>query len=425
MSLENVKSCITHGESVFLKDKFPEIYKQIHPTLNSHINIETLSYGEKKVLWWKCSKSSCDHHVWSAKINTRTSGKGCPYCVNQKTCPCDSFASKYPKILEEFDYRLNENIDPFTISPGSNKLLWWRCSKSKCDHHVWQTSVKFRVKGSGCLFCAKNKVCPCNSLLNKYPNLIDELDTSLNVGIDIATLPTQSDRLLWWTCRKSKCQHPHSWQSSIKNRTKGSGCPFCSGQKICKCTSFGSNYPELLKEFDYEANMHIDPYSLSCGSIQKVSWKCSKCQHKWCVPIRNRTRNETGCPKCRQSHLEKKCETILKNHGIVYDTQKKFEGCKYINHLLFDFYISDHNIAIELDGVQHFEGLRFDGDSKANFECIKMRDEIKNTYCKQNNINLLRISYSEINNMETHIAEFIDAVRKTTNAIQKFVGKEY
>ena len=48
--------------------------------------------------------------------------------------------------------------------------------------------------------------------------------------------------------------------------------------------------------------------------------------------------------------------------------------------------------GIEFDGEQHFTE-RWHGEKK--LKDTQQRDEIKNNYCKNNNINLLRIRFDE------------------------------
>ena len=41
-----------------------------------------------------------------------------------------------------------------------------------------------------------------------------------------------------WLCPHSTCQHPHVWEAIVRSRARlGSGCPFCTGQKVCPCNS--------------------------------------------------------------------------------------------------------------------------------------------------------------------------------------------
>ena len=80
-------------------------------------------------------------------------------------------------------------------------------------------------------------------------------------------------------------------------------------------------------------------------------------------------------------------------------TGQKFDGCVYKRSLFFDFYIPLLNLCIELDGGQHDFAVDFFGGEEALLE-IKKRDAIKTKYCEDNNINLIRISYIEFNNIE-------------------------
>ena len=65
-----------------------------------------------------------------------------------------------------------------------------------------------------------------------------------------------------------------------------------------------------------------------------------------------------------------------------------------MNKKYFDFYLTKHNICVEYDGIQHFESVEYFGGEQV-FNETKIRDEIKNEYCKNNNIHLIRISYKD------------------------------
>ncbi|MCK9446882.1 hypothetical protein M0Q50_08545 [bacterium] len=55
--------------------------------------------------------------------------------------------------------------------------------------------------------------------------------------------------------------------------------------------------------------------------------------------------------------------------------------------------MNDYNICIEFDGKQHFEKHYKWGEK--SFERILKTDKIKNEYCKNNNIHLIRIKYNQ------------------------------
>jgi len=88
----------------------------------------------------------------------------------------------------------------------------------------------------------------------------------------------------------------------------------------------------------------------------------------------------------------------LKEKNISYVTQKTFKDCKNRGFLKFDFYLPELNKCIEFDGIQHFKSFNFFGGEDKLKETQK-RDDIKNQFCINNNINLIRIPYNEFKNI--------------------------
>jgi very-short-patch-repair endonuclease len=100
---------------------------------------------------------------------------------------------------------------------------------------------------------------------------------------------------------------------------------------------------------------------------------------------------------------------IFSEHKI--ERQKTFEGLVYKNNLYFDFYIKELNVVIEADGQQHKKDIKF---FKANYEDIKNRDIIKNDFCINNNIRIIRIPYKQKINNE-YIIKFTHPVVPCSN----------
>jgi hypothetical protein len=101
---------------------------------------------------------------------------------------------------------------------------------------------------------------------------------------------------------------------------------------------------------------------------------------------------------------EKSVMKFLENNNIKYIREYKFQDCKNINYLRFDFYLPDYNLLIEYDGKQHFNSISIWGGDEG-LKKIKINDNIKNQYCIKNRIPLLRISYLE--NVEDKINEYL------------------
>lgn len=106
------------------------------------------------------------------------------------------------------------------------------------------------------------------------------------------------------------------------------------------------------------------------------------------------------CPKCRKkiSRYENLVCNYLYDLNINFKYQYRFNDCRYKKPLPFDFYLPNYNACIEVDGEQHFNGSRFDKITvgkwaKFNSDKRNKLDNLKTSYCKKNNIRLLRIPY--------------------------------
>ena len=109
----------------------------------------------------------------------------------------------------------------------------------------------------------------------------------------------------------------------------------------------------------------------------------------------------------KMSAGEKKIYTYLQRNNIEFVWQKKFEDCRNIYMLPFDFYLPKYNLLVEFDGQQHYKVGNFSKSIEINrqkFEQLKKNDAIKTKYCKDNNINLLRLNYDDLIN---NIAEML------------------
>lgn len=406
----------------FLKDD-PEIFSMIHPTLNEGIDFEKLTTGMRLKLWWRCKVAECDHHVWQTRIdqilcsrNTNTKTKGCPFCHHKKICKCVSFGTLYPELLKEFD---DKNLDPFAISSNINKIISWKCIKhTTCDQHKWKTTPNARIyKNHGCPYCNHKKICKCDSLGTLYPEIAKELDPN----IDPYSIAPQSGKILTWYCRKAECGCPHIWKTVCSNRTtrEKTGCPYCSGRRVCKCNSLGILYPNIAKELDEK----VDTFSIPPQSGKKFTWTCLTCKFKWTATVKSRTIGMM-CPECKlPSRMEYVCRKVLKDLGEIYLMDHRLPGCKDRISLRFDFYLPYSFVIIELDGPQHFKAVEHFG-AKLGFEETQKKDVIKNKYCMDNDINMLRIAYSERKNVEKHVKEFLEFI-KENDTVHMFIGKEY
>ena len=114
-----------------------------------------------------------------------------------------------------------------------------------------------------------------------------------------------------------------------------------------------------------------------------------------------------GCVECSKG--EKEIAKYLDKNNISYYRQHKFEDCRNIHQLPFDFYIPSIRTIIEFDGKQHYEPMSHFGGIEA-YERLQINDNIKNEYCEDNYIDLVRIKYDSIDNIES----ILDRIFKKT-----------
>jgi hypothetical protein len=144
-------------------------------------------------------------------------------------------------------------------------------------------------------------------------------------------------------------------------------------------------------------------------------WKC-KCE---CGNITYVTQNclHKGDSKscgCIKSFGEEQITKILINNNIKFEREKQFNDCILPSGKLarFDFYVNNQYI-IEFDGKQHFVENDF---FQQSLEEIQEYDKIKNQWCFNNKIKIIRIPYTHLENMCLE-----DLLLETSNYILKEV----
>ena len=372
--------------------------------LNPDIDPWLLSKGSQKRIWWRCTETKCEHHIWCVSVATRLKATGCPFCVGKRTCRCSSFMND-PQLADSYDHELNKDVDPWAISIYSGKRLWWKCStRTSCRHHVWEAALNNLSKSTtgGCPYCSGQRTCPCDSFMTNAL-LASQFDYTLNKDINPYELSHRSNKVVWWRCPLAPCSH-HVWPAPVNSRTNGHGCSYCSGHKGCPCTSFMNN-PILMAEFDASLNLAEDPYTISRMSGKHLNWKCTVCANIWRTMVAHRSQGQ-GCPECARTREESKgsqlCREYLESHKIPYMREAKLQ---YLESRRYDFIFSYQgcNYALEFDGEQHFRESNWHATTAAFLENQEI-DKVKNCVALAWGYNVLRISSRE----PTHVTATLD-----------------
>lgn len=210
----------------------------------------------------------------------------------------------YPHLVKEWHNKKNFPLAPSLFTKGSNQLVWWRCKKD----HEWQASIVDRTSGRGCPACAqvskgiiykKIAVNKKGSLFERNPKLSAEWHPSKNGLLRPTDRSSGSQEKVWWLCQKS-----HEWQATIVSRSRGNGCPFCSGRLPTKENCLKTKNPTVSKEWNFERNGTINPQNTLPNSNKRVWWKCVN-GHEWQARVNDRNKG-TKCPICTKNNRRKK-----------------------------------------------------------------------------------------------------------------------
>jgi hypothetical protein len=152
------------------------LYPKIMEEWDWEKNIEspsTLRPGSSKKVWWKCLKNNS--HSWCTTVYSRTSSDiGCPYCYGRYTMREDSVGNLNPEFMKEWDRERNKGLDPFSLSPKSEKNVWWTCLND--NKHFWRTKISHRTAGTNCPYCSFSNLIVKRYIGNQKMDLSDQIN---------------------------------------------------------------------------------------------------------------------------------------------------------------------------------------------------------------------------------------------------------
>lgn len=176
---------------------------------------------------------------------------------------------------------------------------------------------------------------------------------------------------------------------------KNQRCPTCSGVKKYNTETFKN---KILKITDGE----YLPMTEYINNKTKVKMKHLECGHTWYVRP-DQFLNGSRCRLCSKSKGNKRIADYLIKKDIDFIAEFRIDRCKNKRTLPFDFAVFDSNeklkFLVEFNGIQHYEVVEPFGGKKELRE-RQRNDKIKEQYCKDNNIDLVVIKYTEFDKIE-------------------------
>jgi len=290
-------------------------------------------------------------------------------------------------------------------------LVEYKNNKTKvkiiCPQHgEFFQEPNFHLRGQGCRKCLSPKKQNTKKSIEK---LILDFNKVHNYFYDYSLINETN-----YKNNKSKipiiCHHHGLFFQRPDMHLQGKKCKYCAHR------SFSLSVNELIER------IHVIYPQYDCSLIKNYKNNKTKvpiiCPNHGIFYIKpNAILSKQGCPICKTSKGELIIFNFLTKYNIPFKPEYRFLKCRSILYnkttLPFDFYLPEHNICIEFDGRQHFEIVNF-GFSKRkridlidNLNRLQMNDKIKNDFCLQNNIKLIRIPYWEIKSIENILTDYL------------------
>jgi len=316
---------------------------------------------------FQCLTQTCNF-IWKATPHAVMHRTGCPMCGGTK------------KLSNEIvDKRLaNRSIKRIGNYVNTATKIDWLCLEDSCSK-IWSAVPNDILGGRGCPFCGGHR---------KLTN--EDVDKRL-MGRDIQRLENYINDMtkIKFQCTKKNCQY--IWSVIPMAIFRGDGCSACYGNvKLSNETVDQRLMGRNIQRMGNYVNNHTS-----------LEFKCleNECGHTWHATTHAVIGSEeTGCPACPLGKNERMIGKIFSDNFITYERGKQARDLfidANIKRYRLDFYLPQFNTVIEYNGSQHYEPVRFGGQSIEEasilFEKQINRDHLIEELCVKNNIKLIWI----------------------------------
>ncbi len=292
----------------------------------------------------------------------------------------------------------NPNIIFVTDYKNSREKSLFNCLV--CNHE-WMSIPKHLIKGTnGCPECGKKisrETKKYNITTNDFRNKVKDKTITI-----IGEYKSGKDRI---DVKCNLCEN--KWSPKANYLMVGGGCQKCGHKETGrKCRK---SHETFLTEIDKIYGGKVSILGEYRTGKDRIDVKCNLCSNVW-APVSSRLLKR-GCPKCNLSKGQLLITKILKELNIDFMDQYILDGLKTEDGgtPIFDFVLFDNSsakIIIEYDGKQHFKAVKRWG-GVARLKQQQKVDRFKDDYCNENNIQMIRIPYTEYNNINRKYIENI------------------
>ena len=322
--------------------------------------------------------------------NSHLNGSGCPECGGNKTLTTEEFIEKAKQIHgDKYDYSkveyVNANTKVCVICPIHGEFL-----VSPANH----------LRERGCPKCRSRKNIVSSYEISK-PMLIRKhtKETFFEKAKKIHGNKYDYSKVNYKDNKTKVCIicpiHGEFWQRP-DHHLHGQGCKKCGD--LIRSENKKNYQEDWIKAADELHNHKYDYSKINyVNANTKVCIICPEHGEFWQKPASHM--QGKGCPICNESVLEREIITFLKNENIKYEYRCHFE---WLGNLELDFYLPEYNVAIECQGLQHFEPIEHFGGIERFIKQIE-NDKFKMEKCCEQKIKLLYFSNLKKENTITNL----------------------
>lgn len=319
------------------------------------------------------------------QINYLIAGYGCPTCSNNKRWTTERlFQEVVPLFQHKYDFSRIQVND--VCNQGSP---FWITSY-ECGH-TWQSSIGKLRMDAGCPTCCITAKWTWEGFLSVMQGRPD---------IDIRHVRQENvvnaNSIITWMCSDNSCAHV--WKTKLSSLVNGdTGCPRCNGHAPYTWERFTR---EFTGRTDVDLRLITREHELSCR--KKLPFICTKCNLTFEAELGRVITYVSRCPRCNSSKGERAITNLLTQANIPFEREVVLAS---LPRKRFDFRFHYNNRAylLEFDGEQHFTQNDFHHHDEAHFREKQVVDVVKSQHAYQNGYFLIRIDYTQIDNIREHL----------------------
>jgi very-short-patch-repair endonuclease len=337
----------------------------IHNNKYLYDNVEYISSTKRVLIECK------EHGLFEQEANAHMRGQGCSKCKGGVKYNLEDFIEKSNSVHNyKYIYEKSFYIDSYT-------MIGIECK----EHGYFEQLPNNHMSGQGCPKCTGKSL--SDDELLKRMNMMH--NNKYDYSLVLFTGMLNKVKII--------CSEHGIFEQKLSNHINlKQGCIKCANVYLSNKEEF------IIKSVNKHGNLYNYDNVIYKGAKKNVDILCKKHGLFSQSPTKHLSGN--GCPTCKLSKGEHSIMIYLDSNKIDYISQYRIKGF----NLIFDFYLPDYNLCIEYDGLQHFKPVNYFGGIDA-FNLQIKNDSLKNKYCLENQIKLLRIKYTDFSNIELILNE--------------------